>query len=422
VKPDLLFISPAVPAPLGNGPAMRAHASIRVLAIHYRVHLLVANDPPRDAGQRRQLEDLCAEVAYRPLGLWPDRWACVRQRLTASSTFFRRLLLSQPREWNKAARLEIGNPFDVREFAVAHVFRFYLAPLLETLGRSVAVHARQLDVDDIESLTRRRLAGLYRLAGHRFAALEADVEAALYEKLESDWLPRFDRVFVSSSRDRELLLQRHAHPSPEVLPNTVEISRRVGDRASSDTFRFLFVGTMSYYPNVDGVLFFCSEILPLIRARASKPITVTIIGSGMSLALRETLSMFPEVQAAGFVEHLEQVYRDADAVLVPIRAGGGTRIKVLEAFAHHCPVVSTSAGIEGIEVEEGTHALIADTPEEFANACLRLIREPRLGRELGQRAFELVSERYSDKALSAALIRTRSRAGVEENSLERRTS
>ena len=73
-------------------------------------------------------------------------------------------------------------------------------------------------------------------------------------------------------------------------------------------------------------------------------------------------------------------------------------------------------------MEEGTHALIADTPEEFANACLRLIREPRLGRELGQRAFELVSERYSDKALSAALIRTRSRAGVEENSLERRTS
>ena len=185
---------------------MRAYASLRILAIHYRVHLLVGNNPPRRVPQSGR------SALYR--GRISATWPVARSmgpRPAAPCNVIEGLpktLLSQPRDWAKAASLDIGNPFDVGQFEIAHVFRFYLTPLLDTLSKSVVVKTRQLDVDDIESLTRKRLAGLYALAGRRAAAAEADAEAALYEKLESERLPTFDRVFVGSSRDQEILLQR----------------------------------------------------------------------------------------------------------------------------------------------------------------------------------------------------------------------
>ena len=172
----------------------------------------------------------------------------------------------------------------------------------------------------------------------------------------------------------------------------------------SDTFGFLFVGTMKYTQISTGLSF--SVLISFLSCVPLPPQTfrVTIVGPGCPRRLRKTLSRFPEVQVAGYVGDLAGAYLNADAVLVPIRAGGGTRIKVLEAFSRRRPVVSTSAGVEGIELADGKHALIADTPAGFADACLRLIREPCLGQELTQHAFELVGERHSDKALAAALI------------------
>ena len=102
----------------------------------------------------------------------------------------------------------------------------------------------------------------------------------------------------------------------------------------------------------------------------------------------------------GAVPDVAGEYADADAVIVPVRAGGGTRIKVLEAFAYRRPLITTSAGLEGIEALPEEHCLIADTPGEFATQCLRLMRNPELGREVAERAYALVTSRYSPEVVA----------------------
>ncbi len=106
----------------------------------------------------------------------------------------------------------------------------------------------------------------------------------------------------------------------------------------------------------------------------------------------------------GPVERARSCYDDAGAVVVPIHAGGGTRIKILEAFANRTPVVTTSMGAEGIDVNAGEHLLVGDTPEDHARACLGLIHNPDLARRLADRAFALWEHSYQPRAMRAGLL------------------
>jgi glycosyltransferase involved in cell wall biosynthesis len=115
------------------------------------------------------------------------------------------------------------------------------------------------------------------------------------------------------------------------------------------------------------------------------------------------LSRYPEVELLGYVADLAAAYVESDVVIVPIRGGGGTRIKVLEAFSYRKPVISTSIGIEGIQVEHGTHLLIGDTPEDFGRHCLDLMRDPEREDALIQAALCLVKAEYSWEALRRIL-------------------
>jgi glycosyltransferase involved in cell wall biosynthesis len=107
----------------------------------------------------------------------------------------------------------------------------------------------------------------------------------------------------------------------------------------------------------------------------------------------------------GQVDNLEEYYRAAHAVVVPLRAGGGTRIKILEAFSQHRPVVSTGIGAEGLDVGHGRELLLADTPDDFAAQCLRLVNDTALTSRLTGRASRLLDERYTGVALEPVLAR-----------------
>ncbi len=113
------------------------------------------------------------------------------------------------------------------------------------------------------------------------------------------------------------------------------------------------------------------------------------------------LAGIPEVDVLGYVENLAPSYCEANAVIVPIRGGGGTRIKVLEAFSFRKPVVATSTGVEGIDVESGRGVLIGDTPEEFASHCAAVMTDRRLRERLAENGFSLANLRYSPERLKA---------------------
>jgi glycosyltransferase involved in cell wall biosynthesis len=299
---------------------------------------------------------------------------------------------------------------DVR-INIVHVFRLSMLPYAHTyLARSPHLSVlRSLDLDDVESETHRRLAQLARQNGDEARALDYERLAERYFLLEQFALHSFDWVFVCSEDDR-VLIRNRCRATIDVLPNVVGRST-AGALAADAPWRVVFVGTLGYYPNEDALLWFMRDVLPRMRRRSARPFQMEIVGTGESSPVRQAADTCG-VTLTGEVPDVGPVYDRACAVIVPVRAGGGTRIKVLEAFAHQRPVVSTSVGCEGIDAQGGIHLLVADEPGAFAEQCLRLMTDSELCRRLTTNAYELVRRAYSAAVVDERLSQMFSAAGA----------
>jgi polysaccharide biosynthesis protein PslH len=397
-KPALLFLSPIMPALAGNGLAMRAGATLEALAADHDVHVLViplagSAEPPGRAVRR-----WCARVLVHPA----DRHVDPLFRLIAGVRDPREqleALLAYPRPSlcrfatsasvrEAAALAELGSGPGYR---AVHVLRLYLAPFAEPYLASRAPDRPgcRIDLDDHEVTTRRRIAGLLRENGNEPAARVEEWEADRYQALGAALLPRFERVYVAAAADRDLVAAEHPGADVRVLANVVRPPGPLPPPPDGETFTFLFVGNFGYYPNDDAARYFCAQVLPLLRAGAPGPFRVRFVGADPSAAVRG-LAGEPEVTVTGPVADVTPWYESAHAVIVPVRAGGGTRIKILEAFAHRRPVVSTPAGAAGLEVTAGRHLLLADSAQDFAARCVLLMRDPGLRRALADRGASFV--------------------------------
>jgi glycosyltransferase involved in cell wall biosynthesis len=163
----------------------------------------------------------------------------------------------------------------------------------------------------------------------------------------------------------------------------------------------MFVGSMDYPPCVDAVLYFCSDILPLIR-QAINPLELWIVGRDPH---PEVLKLNGSgVHVTGRVEDVVPYYQQSTVCVIPLRAGGGTRLKILEAMALGRPVVSTTIGCEGLDVVDGEHLLIADTPEQFAEKTVRLLDDRHLSQYICANARKLVEARYGWDQIAERLM------------------
>jgi len=400
-KRQLLYVSPVIPDLTGNGLAMRAGMVLQALAGLYEVSLLVPQlYPPFLDTVPEAIGGLCrAAVVARglPAPIPAALAAPLRRRW-----FGLRRAAAQHFRWpvDQAASAFRGTSFDV-----VHVFRLAMLPYARPYFRATDGEPpkRHLDLDDIESVTRRGLAALYRSNGAHPMALYEERKAEEYRALEDEVLSSFDRVYVCSTQDRERLHER-SRAELRVLPNAVRVPTALPDAPADQPFTCLFLGTLGYYPNEDGVRYLCSEILPHVRQQAGRALRVNIVGTGGRDSLRQMVAE-SGAQFIGAVPNVEDWYRTANAVVVPIRAGGGTRIKVLEAFAYRRPVVTTSVGIEGIDARDGEHVLVADTPESFAECCVRLMNDRELVERLTGNAHQLFLRAYTPDVMRGILTR-----------------
>lgn len=299
------------------------------------------------------------------------------------------------RVWRNAIRLAQGRPplFDrfsgyenqigaaLRgDYAVGVVEHFWCAsyaPLLRTCCERLV-----LDLHNIES----QLARTHARAARWPASWASERFAESYEKREREWLPQYDLILAASEDDK----RRVEHPHVLVFPNALpEIPRpRVPEENA-----IVFSGNLEYHPNVEGVRWFRARIWPRVREKAPG-VEWRLLGAN-SAAVAAFTGGDARIRVSGPMEDAVPQLARAKVCLAPLLSGSGTRFKILEAWAAGRAVVSTTLGAEGLGARDGEHLLLADDPDDFAEAVLRLLNDPPLRARLGDAGWALYRDRFT---------------------------
>lgn len=204
---------------------------------------------------------------------------------------------------------------------------------------------------------------------------------------------RFDAVVAVSDVDRAHMREHFGLNNVYDVPTGVDTDYFRPLATTPNPFELVFTGSMDWLPNQDAILYFASEIMPLIE-RAVPEFTLKVVGRNPGSALLRFGETNPRIKITGRVDDVRTHVGPAAAYVVPMRIGGGTRLKIYEAMAMGKPVISTSVGAEGLPVRDGQDLLIADTPAEFARAVIRVLTDTQLADSLGERARAVVCESF----------------------------
>ncbi len=391
----ILALSSWWPEPADNGIKLRLRHLLQALASRHELHLLALAQGPHE--QPAASLPYCASAAYLPapaLSLGPG-------------TQLASLIFAAPASvratWSPAfAGLVQQRAASIRP-EVMLAFELSTAPYARLVAHIPRV------VDDLEMA---RLYDNFALLGGR-QRLRAWLTWAKHRSYVRRTLRDFSAATVVS--EREATLVRALAPTGFnvlVLPNGADVAP-LGQVVAAEPDTLIYPGALSYAANLDAMQFFLGAILPQIRA--ARPQTRLRITGRVSAEQRQALPQLEGVELTGFVPDIRQLIAASWAEVVPLREGSGTRLKILEALALGTPVISTSKGAEGLELERGRHLLIADQPASFSAATLLLLSQPALRARMGDEGRRAVVARYDWQALGGRL-----EALVADASLQRR--
>lgn len=381
----VLFACPWIPWPLDDGGRIRTYNLLKAVARHAEVHLRVVLAPGQDEDDARELEPWCASVRVfsrgKP-GTW-TRWA--RPKIE-------RWFHSPGLAAEMAAELATGG------YDLVHLDELLLARSTPADSRvPVVQHHHKLDTV------------LYSaLAGHRGVTKHFDLFKL--RRLERESARLYRHHVVCSEGDARILTERYPRIVCTAIPSGYdpeyfrpEEGGGEGDDpgGAREPATLVFVGSMGYGPNVDAAVRFVREILPGLRATRPELRTI-VVGKDPSPEVRALAG--PGVQVTGAVPDVRPYLRRATAMVVPLRIGGGTRLKIVEAMGAGTPVVSTYTGAEGLALEHREHLLLAGDNAAFAACVNELLDDPHLARDLARRAHERVSRLYTWPVLGASLV------------------
>lgn len=254
-----------------------------------------------------------------------------------------------------------------------------------------------LDAHNVEYDNFRRMAKVkWSILRKKF--YQHEYETTFREEIQG--FRRQDALFVTSERDKKLIAKDLPEKPQFVIPNGVDMEYFSSKNSREEPFSIVFTGAMKYIPNTDGMIYFLEEIFPLIKKQVPQA-KVYIVGSQPPAKLKAYAS--DSVKITGFVDDVRPYIDKASVFVVPLNMGSGTRLKVLEALSMQKPVVSTSVGCEGIDVEDGKHLLIRDNPKEFADAVIQLFEDKNQKHRLIEYGFELMKQKYDWKVVGEAI-------------------
>lgn len=234
-----------------------------------------------------------------------------------------------------------------------------------------------------------------------FLKIPLRIETKRVKQYEARVIKNFSHTLAVTEIDRQLLLKtlpiREAEEVQRkitIIPIAVDTTAQQPVSRKPESMNILTLGTLHYPPNADGIRWFLQEVFPLIQQR-SQSVRLTIVGKNPPIDFVQAATLQPDsIQVTGYVEDLLPYLENSALMVVPVRAGGGMRVRILEAFAYGIPVVTTTIGLEGIEASPGDDILVADSAEQFAEATFQLLTDSNLQEKLARNGRNLVKTSY----------------------------
>ena len=375
----ILYITPYLPVPPDSGGKIRVYELVRRLARRHELTLATLLDTESDTDHIHTLESLGIRV------LAAGRSA-VKQDSRAKLT---RLLTPTPRLAHEyyspqLARLVEQTAREMRP-DIVHCEQLHTAAYAASQHDAPRILVEQnIEYNLLKQIARLRTSIVSRYAGQ--------VDAFKTQWYERRAWRQFAAYVTMSGVDRTHLLQHRPSGPVYVVPNGVDVATFEPSTRPRPRATLIITGTLGYYPNLDGVCWFLDRVFPQLR-RAAPTVDLLLVGQ-LNQAAAQAIGDQEGVTLTGRVPDVRPYVAQSAVFIVPLRMGSGTRLKVLEAMAQGMPIVSTRVGCEGLDVVDGEHLLVADTADEFAAATLRLLQDEALRHHLGQRARQLVVERY----------------------------
>lgn len=395
---NVLFLSQIVPYPPHGGVLQRGYNLVRELGRDASVHLLAFVHPdvlPNAATlevSRDALQKHCAAVEYFPL--WPKA-SPVHRMAGLAAAAFSSLPFSVLAHRSSAFRRRVAELVKTKRFDVIHVDTIALAQFLDQ-GWSIPT---VLTHHNIESQLMERRAGA---ENGLLARMYLRRETRKLLTYEAEMSGTFDvNVFVAQT-DEQTLMGRVPGLRTAIVPNGVDVEYFTPNQGKQQP-ALIYTGGMNMFANRDAVMYFLNEIWPLVREQVPD-VRFFAVGQDPPKELLDLAARDPQVVVTGYVTDIRPFVHDVSVYVVPLRVGGGTKLKVLDAMAMGKAMVTTSIGCEGIEVRSGEHLLVADSPEQFADETVTLLRDPSRRSTLGRSARELVERRYSWKMIGGQLL------------------
>ncbi|MEW6572045.1 MAG: glycosyltransferase family 4 protein [Bacillota bacterium] len=369
----ILFLTAEPPWPPDQGDKLRNYHLLKALAAEDEVTLVSFTMQQDNSTWKKELAPYYSTVYTIPL---------TRRRMILNTLFLPHLPVTM------AARTSSRMAKLLRELTNHGKFDIAFACQLKTAGYlKHCTCSKVADLTDVVSLYRRRMLP-YTSRLEKLVSIVEVYRLAYWEKKVAQ---AADLTLLVSPLDAAVLRKMAPKACIDVIPNAVDLNyfKPLPDQGQPV---IVFYGHLRYPPNADGIKWFCTEIFPKIREEIPNA-ELHIIGKEPPAELVQ-YSNHSGITLTGYVPDIRPFLAQASVVVTPIRFGAGIRNKVLEAFAVKRPVVSTSLGCEGLSVEPGIHLEVADTPSIFAEAVIRLLRDPTRRSSLAENSRHLVKEKY----------------------------
>jgi sugar transferase (PEP-CTERM/EpsH1 system associated) len=400
----ILWVKSELLHPLDKGGRIRTYEMLRRLRDHHRVTYVALDDGTTTAEQRARALEYCDDLVLVPWRRAPLRgW---RRGLAIARNVFSSLPFALAPYRSAAMMRAIRERCSATQDRADVVVCDFLVPALnvpEGLPCPVVLFQHNVEAMIWERRT--------RVAGNPVMRLYMGEQWRRMRQVERAQCLRFDHVIAVSPEDAATFRQQYGVERVSSVPTGVDTDFfRPSGTVPRKQGSIVFTGSMDWMPNEDGMIWFVDEILPRIE-QAVPDATLAIVGRNPTARVRALAEGRPRVTVTGTVADVRPYLESASVVVVPLRVGGGTRIKIYEAMGMERAVVSTTIGAEGLDVADGRHIVLADQPAAFADAVIALLQSPPRAAEIGQAAasyvrthfgWASVAEQFAECCLTAA--------------------